>query len=112
MAGRSRVAVERPIANFLPQEDGRYLKLGGGLERTQAEFRKFSHHDAELLPDYYKALEAVAEILRDLALKTPPNVGDGFSALIAAVKQGRKLAGLSLPGQRDVLDLFTKSAAF
>jgi phytoene dehydrogenase-like protein len=102
--------VERPIANFLPQEDGRYLKLGGGLERTQAEFRKFSRRDAEILPDYYKALEAAAEVLRDLALKTPPNVGDGFSALIAAAKQGRKLAGLSLPGQRDVLDLFTKSA--
>src|ERR1700712_6022967 len=33
--------VERPISNFLPQEDGRYLKLGGGVERTQAEFRKF-----------------------------------------------------------------------
>jgi hypothetical protein len=30
--------IERPISNFLPQEDGGYLKLGGGLERTQAEF--------------------------------------------------------------------------
>ena len=110
LADRGLRVVERPIANFLPQEDGRYLKLGGGLERTQAEFRKFSRHDAEILPDYYKALEAVAEVLRDLALKTPPNVGDGFSALIAAARQGRKLAGLSLPGQRDVLDLFTKSA--
>ncbi len=34
--------IERPISNFLPQDDGGYLKLGGGLERTQAEFRKFS----------------------------------------------------------------------
>ena len=110
LADRGLRVVERPIANFLPQEDGRYLKLGAGLDRTQAEFRKFSRHDAEILPDYYKALEAVAEVLRDLALKTPPNVGDGFSALIAAAKQGRKLAGLSLPCQRDVLDLFTKSA--
>ena len=39
--------IERPISNFLPQEDGGYLKLGGGLERTQAEFRKFSKHDAD-----------------------------------------------------------------
>ena len=45
--------IERPISNFLPQEDGGYLKLGGGLERTQAEFRKFSEHDAAVLPDYY-----------------------------------------------------------
>ena len=34
--------IERPISNFLPQEDGGYLKLGGGLEKTQAEFRRFS----------------------------------------------------------------------
>ena len=30
--------IERPVSNFLPQEDGGYLKLGGGLDRTQAEF--------------------------------------------------------------------------
>ena len=70
--------VERPISNFLPQDDGGYLKLGGGLERTQAEFRRFSEHDARVLPDYYDALEAVADVLRDLALKTPPNLGDGL----------------------------------
>ncbi|MEO0061608.1 MAG: hypothetical protein RLZZ08_168 [Pseudomonadota bacterium] len=102
--------IERPISNFLPQEDGGYLKLGGGLERTQAEFRKFSQHDADVLPKYYDALETVAEVLRDLALKSPPNVGDGLRTLIDGVKQGRKLAGLSLEQQRDVLDLFTKSA--
>ncbi len=102
--------VERPISNFLPQEDGGYLKLGGGLERTQAEFRRFSAHDAEVLPAYYAALEGVADVLRDLALKSPPNVGDGLATLIAGAKQGRKLASLSIEGQRDVLDLFAKSA--
>ncbi len=102
--------VERPVSNFLPQEDGRYLKLGGGLERTRSEFRKFSDRDAESLPDYYNMLEVVADVLRDLALKTPPNAGDGISALIAAAKQSRKLSKLSLSHQRDALDLFTKSA--
>ena len=102
--------VERPISNFLPQADGGYLKLGGGLERTQAEFRKFSEHDADILPQYYEALESVADVLRDLAMKTPPNVSGGIPALIDAALQARKMAGLSLPQQRDVLDLFTKSA--
>src|SRR6187402_2559452 len=69
--------IERPISNFLPLDDGNYLKLGGGLARTQAEFRRFSQHDADILPAYYDALEGVADVLRDLALKTPPNVGDG-----------------------------------
>ena len=102
--------IERPISNFLPQEDGGYLKLGGGLERTQAEFRKFSNHDADVLPQYYDALENVAELLRDLALRVPPNVGEGFRTLIDGARQGRRFAGLSLEQQRDVLDLFTKSA--
>ncbi len=102
--------IERPISNLLPQEDGGYLKLGGGMERTQAEFRRFSAHDAEVLPAYYDSLEVVAEVLRDLALKSPPNAGDGWRGLVDAALQGRKLAGLSIEAQRDVLDLFTKSA--
>ena len=110
LAERGLRIVERPISNFLPQADGGYLKLGGGLERTQAEFRKFSDHDADILPEYYAALESVADVLRDLAMKTPPNVAGGLPALIDAALQARKMAGLSLPQQRDVLDLFTKSA--
>ncbi len=102
--------IERPISNFLPQEDGGYLKLGGGLERTQAEFRKFSAHDADVLPAYYDALENVAELLRDLALRVPPNVGEGVRTLIDGARQGRRFATLSLEQQRDVLELFTKSA--
>src|SRR5208283_344354 len=35
LAAHSLRIVERPISNFLPFEDGRFLKLGGGLERTQ-----------------------------------------------------------------------------
>lgn len=102
--------IERPISNFLPQADGGYLKLGGGLEKTQAEFRKFSNHDADILPEYYEALETVAEVLRGLALKAPPNLGEGFRTLIDGALQGRGMAKLSLPQKRDVLDLFTKSA--
>lgn len=102
--------IERPISNFLPQADGGYLKLGGGLARTQEEFRKFSDHDADILPEYYEALETVAEVLRGLALKAPPNMGEGLRTLIDSAMQGRGLAKLSLPQKRDVLDLFTKSA--
>ncbi len=102
--------IERPISNFLPQPDGGYLKLGGGLARTQAEFAKFSNRDAQTLPAYYDALEGVADVLRDLALKSPPNVGDGLKTLVEAARQGRRIAGLPIERQRDVLDLFVKSA--
>ncbi|MEZ5709074.1 MAG: NAD(P)/FAD-dependent oxidoreductase [Blastomonas sp.] len=102
--------IERPVSNFLPQEDGGYLMLGGGLERTQAEFRRFSAHDAETLPAYYDALEGVANVLRALALTAPPNLGEGWRTVLAGLRQGRGIAALDLRRKRDVLDLFAKSA--
>lgn len=102
--------IERPISNFLPQPDGGYLKLGGGLKRTQAEFAKFSAKDAAVLPSYYSALENVADVLRDLVLRCPPNVGDGLTMVVEALRQGHRVASLPIEQQRDVLDLFTKSA--
>src|SRR5690606_7917428 len=71
---------------------------------------KFSAADAAALPYYYDALETVAEVLRSLALKAPPNMGEGLRTLIAAAMQGRGLAKLSIEQKRDVLDLFAKSA--
>jgi len=110
LGARGLTVVERPIANFLPLDDRSYLKVGGGLARTQGEFAKFSARDAAALPAYYDMLDGVADVLRDLALKTPPNAGGGLEALIAAARQGGGLARLPLARQRDVLDLFTKSA--
>jgi phytoene dehydrogenase-like protein len=102
--------VERPISNFLPLGQTGYLKLGGGLTRTQAEFARFSDRDAEVLPAYYAMLEEIGDVLRSLAQKTPPNVGDGLPGLMRALHQGRRLASLSLARKADLLGLFTESA--
>ena len=110
LAERGLRILDRPYSNFLPQADGRYLLVGGGLEKTQAEFAKFSQADAAALPAYHAMLDGVADVLRDLALQIPPNAAGGPAALLAAAKQGGRLARLPLARQRDVLDLFTKSA--
>src|SRR3546814_3238068 len=57
--------VERPYANFLPTDDGRYLLMGGGQSR--AAIARFSEADAAALPDYERRLDAVARVLRMLA---------------------------------------------
>jgi len=101
--------VERTISNFFPFETD-YLKLGGGTARTQAEFARFSEKDAETFPAYEEALERVADVLRDLSLQTPPNSGGGLRSLLAAAQQGWPLTKLDIETQRDVLDLFVKSA--
>lgn len=102
--------IERPVSNFLPLPQGDHLILGGGLERTQAEFARFSKRDAEALPGYYAMLDRVADVLRDLALRPPPNIGSGIAGLVEALTTGRLLSRLSRDVQRDVLELFTKSA--
>lgn len=102
--------IERPVSNFLPLPDDQYLILGGGIARTQAEFAKFSPRDADALPAYYASLETVANVIRDLVLSCPPNVGDGMTMMLDTLRQGRHVAALTIEQQRDVLDLFTKSA--
>ncbi len=105
--------VERPLSNFLPLDDGQYLKLGAG--KTAQEVARFSQRDADRLEDYARHLDSAAELLRELVLQTPPNrVQGGWLAalpeLIKAGKLGKRLQALSLPMQRELLDLFTKSA--
>jgi phytoene dehydrogenase-like protein len=102
--------VERPLANFLPLSQREYLKVGGGLATTQAEVARFSPKDAATLPDYYAMLDRVADVVRQLALETPPNVGGGLTDWLRVWNVGGRLKRISLAGRRDVLDLFTKSA--
>jgi len=102
--------LERPFSNFLPLESG-YLKVGGGLAATQQEVAKFSTRDAERLPDYYRTIEAVADVLRSTVLETPPNIGGGISDLLRFLGIGLRLKKLDMEARRDLLELFTRSAA-
>ena len=105
--------VERLVSNFLPTEDGRYIKTGGG--HTHAEVAKFSKKDAGRLDAYGERLDLIADLLRDLVLETPPNVveGDWRSALpelIRAARLGGRLRKLDMKMRRELLTLFAASA--
>ncbi len=103
--------VERKVSNFWPMADGRYLEFNPDFEITRAELAKFSEEDAKALSRYYADLERIADVLRGLVLKTPPNVGSGWIELIKAARIGNDMRALSLEDQRLLLDLFTTSAA-
>src|SRR5271166_5961146 len=85
--------IERPLSNFLPLPDGRYLKVAPG--RTKAEIAKFSARDAERLASYEARLERVTDVLRALALKTPPNLatGQGLAAGLMSLIETAKVGG-------------------
>ncbi|MBK7744474.1 MAG: NAD(P)/FAD-dependent oxidoreductase [Betaproteobacteria bacterium] len=116
LAAHGLAVTLRPFANFLPlatEAGGDYLKVGGGLAATQAEVARHSRRDADALPGYYAMLDRVAGVLRDLLLTTPPAIVGpeaGVAGLLDAWKLARRFRALDLAGQRDVLDLFTKSA--
>src|SRR5579859_1556765 len=105
--------VERKLANFLPLDASTYLKVGAG--HTEREVAKFSARDAQRLTAYGARLEVIADVLRDLVLKTPPNVTAGgwrsaLPELLRSAHLGRRIARLDLPMRRELLDLFVKSA--
>jgi phytoene dehydrogenase-like protein len=105
--------VERKLSNFLPTEDGRYLLVGAG--RTASEVAKFSARDASRLEEYGERLGAVADVLRDLVLETPPNAIEGswrmaLPELLRAAHVGGRLRQLDMSLRRELLSLFATSA--
>ena len=102
--------IKRPISNFLPVNDKDYIKVGGSLEETQKEFRKFSNHDANVLPEYYRRIENVADVLRDLTTKTPLNLKGGYLNIAKTVFDLVPIARKTNELQEDLFNLFTKSA--
>jgi phytoene dehydrogenase-like protein len=106
--------VERPAMNFLPLPEGNYLLTGDG--RTKAEIAKFSSADGERYDQYCARLTVIADTLRELALRPPPNVVKGYGLralreLGRAARLGNDLRKLDLESQRILLDLLTKPAA-
>src|SRR5262249_28744913 len=88
--------LERPGANFWRVDERRSLLLPYGLANRQRALAAFSPRDAERLPAYELQLAGAAQLLRELALKRPPNVGDGMLELVKATALGRRLLKASL----------------
>jgi phytoene dehydrogenase-like protein len=102
--------LERPMQNFLPLPDGRALTAGPAHADTIASIRSFSTRDAERLPAYYKMLDAAVALLRSQLLETPPADPHRLRDLWGALKMGRKFRALAVNAQRDIHELFTRSA--
>lgn len=102
--------VPRPMANFLPLADGSCFRFGRSESEDHAEIARYSVTDSQRLPAYRSMLARVADLLRELAVETPPNVGGGWQDLVAGLKASHRVRKLDMAARRDVLDLFSKSA--
>src|ERR1700730_5483954 len=105
--------VERRAQNFLPAPDGSYLLTGEG--RTYQSIARLSPRDAGRIDAFTRELEAIADVLRAFVLRAPPNIVEGFGVntrreAFTALGTANILRRLNLEQQRNLLDLFTRSA--
>lgn len=56
---------------FGPQPDGRHILFSDSMTRTQTSFARFSHHDAEIYPEFDRYLGEAVRVIRKLVLDTP-----------------------------------------
>jgi phytoene dehydrogenase-like protein len=115
LAQRGLRIVERPFSNFLPTDDGRYLKFAGASAFSEAEIRKFSPADAQGLGEFGQRLDRVAAQLKAWMLKAPPELGGplvvrSWRDLMASARLMWAFGHLPGAVQRDCADLFTRSA--
>src|SRR3954454_17687971 len=69
--------VERRVQNFLPAADGKYLIAADG--ETERQIATFSAADARRYAAVNRELDMAADVLRDLALRPPPNLTSGVT---------------------------------
>lgn len=103
--------IERPAGNFWPVDATRGVLMPYVTHERIAAIAELSAKDAEAYPRFDAALERSARVLRDLVLRTPPNAGGGLLELLRGGAVGRRLLKLSIEDQRQLVELFTASAA-
>jgi phytoene dehydrogenase-like protein len=102
--------VLRRMGNFLPADDGRALCTGVDAASDRASIAAFAPEDVVAHERYSAMLERVVAPLRRVLHMTPPQPKGGFHDMLGGVSLGRLMSGLDAETQRDLLDLFTKSA--
>lgn len=102
--------VIRPMAYFVPSLDGAPLLLGRDEEENLETIRAFSPKDAAAWPQYHDRLDRLVDLFRTTLMETPPNAGGGLRDIFAAISLADRTRRVGLQAQRDLLDLFGKSA--
>ena len=107
--------VERPYSNFVPLADGRSLRFGGDLATTQAEVARFFAARRRTAAGVLRAARSprrpAEAVGAAVAARTRwPFVVDGWRDLVAGARLLLQFGRLPREGQRDLVDVFTKSA--
>jgi phytoene dehydrogenase-like protein len=95
---------------FCPLGGDDYILFSDDVRKTQAEFARFSRHDADIYPEFSRYLEASAQVVRRLLFETPVDpVGRGwgsFKKSAALLWRERRIGDQAYR----LVDLLTQSA--
>jgi phytoene dehydrogenase-like protein len=105
--------VPRRVQNFLPALNGSYLLTGG--EHTKESLARLAPDDLRAYDTFSEDMQRIADVLRHLVLRAPPNIVEGFSrgALresVNAATTANILRKLSAADRQLLLDMLSGSA--
>lgn len=101
----------RDYSAFAVSDNNVYLHSNGDKEYSDNIMRKLCETDPENYKKMEEVLNEVADVMRDLVLETPPNIGGGLLDLWRAGVIGNRIRKLSPKMQRETIKLFTMSVA-
>jgi phytoene dehydrogenase-like protein len=103
--------LERRINNYLPLEGADSFIAYPDSKELADEVARFSKKDALALKVYFRKLEGVLPVIKDIMMMTPPKLENGGLAdLIPLFRLSRFFRTLDIEQKRFLLKLFTVSA--
>lgn len=99
--------IPRPMNNFIPLAND-YFRFGGSVD-VKEEISRFSRSDADNYDDFMAMLNRVASIFRKFMWDTPPTT-KGLTSIFGMLQASGRLYTLTEEEQREIIDLFFKSA--
>ena len=89
--------------------EGDHMYLPRDTAQAQAAIARFSRKDAEAYPAFEAMLEAMGDLVRNIARTVPPNFGGGFSDLWRLIQTGNGFRRLSSQRKIELTELMTMS---
>ena len=103
--------LSRKINNYVPLENGDAVASYPDAARMRAEVARFSRGDATALDEYYRLLDGVVPVIKEVMMMTPPRLtGTSLGDLFKLFGLSRHFRRLDDGHKRFLLKLFAASA--
>ena len=102
--------IARPYGKFfVPQIDGPGFIYPSDQSKVLDAIATLSRRDADRFNDFNAEVTNVVNVVRQMVLETPPNLGGGLADIFHALKIGNRIRGVDLETQHALINLFTMS---